>query len=123
MQQEILEFVYGRLYAFKSSSIKADLAERLVEGNEEQYQGRFFKPEWAGVLGIVRRYMQADFQPKWATCKEDNLPEDGQDVEEAFKAGFASAVLQFARSKTKGIDHDALQREALNRAFEDKLGR
>ncbi|TWU71554.1 hypothetical protein ED733_003110 [Metarhizium rileyi] len=88
MQQEILEFVYSRLAEFKSPSIKADLAERLAGDNEEQYRGRFLKAEWAGVLGIVRRYMEAEFRPEWVTSKENDQPEDGRGEEEEEEEAF-----------------------------------
>lgn len=122
MQQEILEFVYGRLAAFRSSSMTADLAERLAGSNEEPYRGRFFKPEWAGVLGIVREYVETELRPKWVTSKQDDQPEDGREEPDALDTGLASAVLQFASSKIKDLNHAALQREVCDRTFEEKLG-
>jgi hypothetical protein len=119
MQQEILEFVYGHLSAFKGPLIKAELSERLVGGEEEQYRRRFLGAEWAAVLGIVRKYMEAEFRPKWVTSEQYHQ----QDGAEASGLGLASALLSFAKSKLDCIDYDALRQDVRSRALEEKLGR
>ncbi|KAG6090483.1 hypothetical protein E4U30_008098, partial [Claviceps sp. LM220 group G6] len=57
IQQEVLEFVCGRLEAFKSAPVKDQLARRLCSDNAGLYRTRFQQAEWANILNIVRWYM------------------------------------------------------------------
>ncbi|KAG6258807.1 hypothetical protein E4U24_000877 [Claviceps purpurea] len=76
MQQELLEFVCGRLEAFRSASAKDQLTQRLDTDNAGLYQTRFRQAEWAGVLGIVRLYMGPEFRPEWPRLEEESRPGD-----------------------------------------------
>ncbi|KAG6313799.1 hypothetical protein E4U22_000639, partial [Claviceps purpurea] len=70
IQQEVLEFVCGRLEAFKSATAKDQLTQRLHTDNAERYRTRFREAEWAGVLDIIRWYMGPEFRPEWPRLEE-----------------------------------------------------
>ncbi|KAG6089499.1 hypothetical protein E4U31_008130 [Claviceps sp. LM219 group G6] len=70
MQQELLEFVCGRLEAFKSASAKEQLNQPLDTGNAGLYRTRFQQAEWADILNIVRWYMGPEFRPEWPRPEE-----------------------------------------------------
>ncbi|KAG6056375.1 hypothetical protein E4U32_005761 [Claviceps aff. humidiphila group G2b] len=70
MQQELLEFVCGRLEAFKSASAKEQLTQPLDKDNAGLYRTRFQQAEWADILNIVRWYMGPEFRPEWPRPEE-----------------------------------------------------
>ncbi|KAG6095513.1 hypothetical protein E4U30_002423 [Claviceps sp. LM220 group G6] len=70
MQQELLEFVCGRLEAFKSASAKEQLNQPLDTDNAGLYRTRFQQAEWADILNIVRWYMGPEFRPEWPRPEE-----------------------------------------------------
>ncbi|KAG6061252.1 hypothetical protein E4U32_003042 [Claviceps aff. humidiphila group G2b] len=70
MQQELLEFVCGRLEAFKSASAKGQLNKPLDTDNAGLYRTRFQQAEWADILNIVRWYMGPEFRPEWPRPEE-----------------------------------------------------
>ncbi|KAG6105165.1 hypothetical protein E4U13_008014 [Claviceps humidiphila] len=70
MQQELLEFVCGRLEAFKSASAKGQLNQPLDTDNAGLYRTRFQQAEWADILNIVRWYMGPEFRPEWPRPEE-----------------------------------------------------
>ncbi|KAG5988674.1 hypothetical protein E4U52_006331 [Claviceps spartinae] len=70
IQQEVLEFVCGRLEAFKSAPVKDQLSRRLDSDNAGLYRTRFQQAEWANILNIVRWYMGPEFRPEWPRPEE-----------------------------------------------------
>ncbi|KAG6107106.1 hypothetical protein E4U13_007084, partial [Claviceps humidiphila] len=70
MQQELLEFVCGRLEEFKSASAKEQLNQPLDTDNAGLYRTRFQQAEWADILNIVRWYMGPEFRPEWPRPEE-----------------------------------------------------
>ncbi|KAG6178740.1 hypothetical protein E4U36_006198 [Claviceps purpurea] len=76
MQQELLEFVCGRLEAFRRVPAKDQLIQRLDTDNAGLYQTRFQQAEWAGVLDIVRSYMGPEFRLEWPRLQEESRPGD-----------------------------------------------
>ncbi|KAG6103986.1 hypothetical protein E4U13_000254 [Claviceps humidiphila] len=87
IQQEVLEFVCGRLETFRSASVKDQLAQRLESDNARWYGNRFREAEWAGVLDIVRWYMGPEFRPEWARPEESRPGDVSHLVDVAIQNG------------------------------------
>ncbi|KAG6211682.1 hypothetical protein E4U35_002005 [Claviceps purpurea] len=112
MQQELLEFLCGRLDAFGSAPAKDQLTQRLDTDNAGLYRTRFRQAEWAGVLGIVRWYMGPEFRPEWPR------PEDS-------RSGDVSLLVDVAIQNWKDITNlagDKMRYSKLSSAsFRDNL--
>ncbi|CCE34854.1 uncharacterized protein CPUR_08793 [Claviceps purpurea 20.1] len=121
MQQELLEFLCGRLDAFGSAPTKDQPTQRLDTDNAGLYRTRFRQAEWAGVLGIVRCALPPltaqvvtgpEFRPEWPR------PEDS-------RSGDVSLLVDVAIQNWKDITNlagDKMRYSKLSSAsFRDNL--
>ncbi|KAG5962501.1 hypothetical protein E4U56_003376 [Claviceps arundinis] len=112
IQQEVLEFVWGRIEMFRSASAKDQLTQRLHTDSAERYRDRFREAEWAGVLDIIRWYMGPEFRPEWSQL-EKRQPGDVWHL--------ADVAIHHMKDN---VDRDKMWHRKLSSAsFRDELGR
>jgi hypothetical protein len=122
MQQEILEFAFDHLDAFKTSDMRQELAQRLEVGNDRLYGKRFARKEWAHILGIVRWYMQSTFRPEWQVYTDDQPTSRERGDALLVQQDLTKALMEFATEEAGTIDRTILKRAVYDPGFTAKLG-
>ncbi|KAG5955679.1 hypothetical protein E4U56_007104, partial [Claviceps arundinis] len=112
IQQEVLEFVCGRLEAFKSAPVKDQIARRLDSDNAGLYRTRFQQAEWANILNIVQWYMGPEFRSEWPR-PEESRPGDVSHL--------VDVTIQNLKDMTNLAGDKTLYNKLSSASFRDKL--